>query len=268
MALRLEAGEATEGITTARRASGPGLMVPALSLLSLVVLWQVAAWFAADPRTLPPPLLVVLRVVEETRSGDLPYQLGITLLRVLASFTLAMSVGTGLGLIMGRVRAVDSALQPWLIFFLNLPALVTIVLAYIWIGLNETAAITAVALNKIPTVAVTVREGARALDPGLAEMAEVFRVDRRRVLLHVIAPQLAPYLLATARAGLALIWKIVLVVELLGRSSGVGFELGIFFQLFDVASILAYAIAFIAVVQVIEWAVLQPLERRLGRWRR
>ena len=72
---------------------------------------------------------------------------------------------------MGRVAARRRLGQPWLVFFLNLPALVTIILAYIWIGLVESAAILAVALNKIPNVVVTVREGARALDRGLLEMA-------------------------------------------------------------------------------------------------
>jgi NitT/TauT family transport system permease protein len=83
-----------------------------------------------------------------------------------------------------------------------------------------------------------------------------------------ILPQMYPYLAAAARSGLALIWKIVLVVELLGRSSGVGFQLGLFFQLFDVASILAYSIAFIVLIQAIELGLLQPLERRATRWRR
>ena len=59
---------------------------------------------------------------------------------------------------------------------LNLPALV-IILAYVWFGLNEAAAIGAVALNKIPNVVVTVREGARALDPGLDEMARAYRLS-------------------------------------------------------------------------------------------
>ena len=69
-------------------------------------------------------------------------------------------------------------LDPWLIVLLNLPALVIIMLAYVWFGLNEAAAIGAVALNKIPNVVVTLREGARALDPGLDEMARVYRLRR------------------------------------------------------------------------------------------
>ena len=169
---------------------------------------------------------------------------------------------------MGRSRRLDLLLDSAVTVLLNLPALVVIVLIYVWFGLNEIAAIAAVALNKLPTTVVTLREGARALDPALAEMAASFHMSRRRTLRHVILPQLAPYLFAAARSGLALIWKIVLVVELLGRSNGVGFQIQIYFQLFDVTLILAYTFAFILVVQVIEWVVLQPLERWATRWRR
>jgi NitT/TauT family transport system permease protein len=63
------------------------------------------------------------------------------------------------------------------------------------------------------------------------------------------------------------VWKIVLVVELLGRSDGVGFMLHLFFQLFDVAGILAYTIAFVAVVLLLELGVFQPWERRASAWR-
>jgi NitT/TauT family transport system permease protein len=242
--------------------------VPALSLLVLVALWQVAAMVAANPRLMPPPSRVLAKIVADSATGELPWNLALTLLRVAASFTIAMTIGVALGIVMGRVRLADELGQPWLVFFLNLPALVTIILCYIWIGLIEAAALTAVALNKIPNVIVTVREGARALDPGLLEMAEVFRVPRGRRLRHVVLPQLYPYLIGAARSGLALIWKIVLVVELLGRSNGVGFQLGVYFQLFDVAGILAYALSFIVVVQLIEWGIIQPLERRVSQWRR
>jgi NitT/TauT family transport system permease protein len=243
-------------------------LLPALSILILLAIWQLAASQAANPRLMPAPLTVLAVLVDEVVAGELLYHLGVTLLRVAASFALAMSIGIAIGFAMGRSQLIDRLGNPWLLFFLNLPALVTIILAYIWIGLVEAAAILAVALNKIPNVAVTVREGARALDTGLMEMAQVFRVPRLRTLREVVLPQLYPYLAASARSGLALIWKIVLVVELLGRSNGVGFQLAIYFQLFDVAGILAYALAFIAVVQLIEWGILQPLENRLSQWRR
>jgi NitT/TauT family transport system permease protein len=179
-----------------------------------------------------------------------------------------MVAGTALGLALGLSRGLDRWLRTWLVVLLNIPALVVIVLAYVWIGLTETALLVAVALNKIPSVVVTLREGARALDRDFAEVAQVYRFGRLRTLRHVIGPQLAPYLLSAARNGLALVWKIVLVAELLGRSNGIGFQLQTYFQLFDVGRIIAYAAAFVICVLAIEAAVLGPLEHRTGRWRR
>ena len=251
----------------ATRGATPWLL-PLTSLLLLLAAWQLAFLLANDPRLMPGPLRVLSVLVQELLHGELLFHLGATLARVGASFLVAMSIGVAFGILMGRYRRVDQLFGAWLVFFLNLPALVTIVLAYIWIGLDETAAITAVALNKIPNVTVTVREGARALNRDLLEMAQVFEIGRRRLLTEVVLPQLYPFIAAAARSGLALIWKIVLVVELLGRSSGVGFEIGVRFQLFDVAGILAYALAFIVIVQAIEWFVLQPFERRVTAWRR
>jgi NitT/TauT family transport system permease protein len=218
-------------------------------------------------RLLPEPKAVALALVDEARSGALTFNLSVTLLRVFASFVIAMALGTVIGLLMGRNPIFDWLADPWLIVLLNLPALVIIVLAYIWAGLTDTAAIAAVALNKLPVAIVTIREGARTLDPTLDEMATVFRMSSGARLLYVILPQLAPYLVATARSGLSLVWKIVLIVEMLGRPNGVGFEIGAAFQLFDVTRILAYALAFTVVMLAIEAFLVQPLERHVSRWR-
>lgn len=242
-------------------------LVQVLSLALLLALWQAAAMLVQD-RVLPLPTVVFNVMVAGFQDGEIPYNIGITLLRVVASFALAMVIGVALGIAMGRNRGLDRFFDGWLILFLNVPALVTIILCYVWFGLGEVAAISAVAINKIPNVVVTLREGARALNPDYTEMAQVFRLDRAKTLRHVILPQLFPFVIASARSGLALIWKIVLVVELLGRSNGVGFQLHTLFQLFDVAGILAYTLAFVAVVQIIEVGLLQPLERRANRWRR
>src|SRR3546814_5181040 len=89
----------------------------------------------------------------------------------------------------------------------------------------------------VQTCALPICEGARALDADLMEMAQAFRFSRLKLLRHVVLPQLFPFIAAAGRSGLALIWKIVLVVELLGRSNGVGFQIHLYFQLFDVAEI-------------------------------
>jgi len=114
---------------------------------------------------------------------------------------------------------------------------------------------------------VILREGARSVDPHLLQVADVLRLPWGRRMRRAYLPQLYPYFMAATRTGLSLIWKIVLVAELIGRSNGVGFRLGLYFQFFDIANILAYSASFIAIVLAIEGFVVRPLERRLTRWR-
>ena len=95
----------------------------------------------------------------------------------------------------------------------------------------------------------------------------MYQLSPWQTLRSVYVPQLYPYLFAAARNGLALIWKIVLVVELLGRSNGVGFQLGNYFHFFDIKGILAYTFAFAALILALEALALRPLERKLNRWR-
>jgi NitT/TauT family transport system permease protein len=241
--------------------------LPVLSLLVLLVVWQVVAVFISSS-LLPTPAVVAKVFWRECESGQLPYHLGVTLLRLVVSFSVAMLLGCALGIVFGRNKQLDAFFDNWLVIFLNVPALVTIILCYVWFGLVESAAILAVVINKLPNVIVTIREGTRTLDQDLLDMARSFHFSRRKTLIHVIWPQLHPFLMGATRSGLALIWKIILVVELLGRSNGMGYQLHLFFQLFDVASILAYTIAFVAVIQLIELLILKPLDKKSLRWRR
>lgn len=250
-------------------ADPPGsLVVAALSILAMLGAWSLLAVLVGDPSELPGPWRVLPLAVEQTASGELVRHLAITLRRVAFAFVIAMAFGMAIGLVMGRSRTTDRWLDPWLVAFLNLPALVTIVLCYLWIGLNEVAAVAAVAINKIPTVVVTIREGTRALDRQLDDMAQTFRMRPAARLLHVILPQLGPYIASAGRSGISLIWKIVLVVEFLGRSNGIGFKIHLYFQLFDVGMVLAYALSFVVVMLAIEAFVLRPWEARATRWRR
>ncbi|MEI6269634.1 MAG: ABC transporter permease [Methylococcaceae bacterium] len=241
--------------------------LPALSLLVFLAVWQGLAVYLNN-NTLPAPETVAKVFWQACVTGQLPFHLGVTLLRLVVSFSIAMLLGCAIGIVLGRNKKLDAFFDNWLVIFLNVPALVTIILCYVWFGLIESAAILAVVINKLPNVIVTIREGTRTLDQDLLDMARCFNFSRRKTLVHVIWPQLHPFVMGATRSGLALIWKIILVVELLGRSNGMGYQLHLFFQLFDVASILAYTIAFVAVIQMIELLILKPLDKKSLRWRR
>lgn len=239
----------------------------AVSLAVLVAFWAGAAVLTADPSVLPMPQTVLSIAYDELVGGPMVGHIIATLTRVVLAFALAMVAGLLIGVALGHSARLNRWFGPWVSVFLNVPALVVIVLCYLWIGLNEVAAIVAVATNKTAMVAVNIREGIKSLDPDLGELAQSYRFSLRDKLWHLWLPQLWPYLAATMRNGLAIIWKIVLVVEFLGRSNGVGFQIHLYFQLFETGYVLAYSLSFVVVMMAIELILLQPMERRAEAWR-
>jgi NitT/TauT family transport system permease protein len=126
-----------------RALAGPfGLRI--VSIVAFFAVWGLGT-LLLGPRLCPSPWSVLIFAGQEIASGELPYHLAITLARVAAAFVIAMAIGVATGLAMGRSPFANALGEPWLILLLNAPALIVIVLAYIWIGLNEVAAIIAVA---------------------------------------------------------------------------------------------------------------------------
>jgi NitT/TauT family transport system permease protein len=168
---------------------------------------------------------------------------------------------------MGFYEDLNEMLDFILLLGLNIPALVTIIVCYIWFGLTDFAAILAVVINKVPVIIINIRQGTKDMDKKYDDFARVYKLSKQEIYKNIYLPQLFPYLMATIRLSLSLIWKIVLVVELLGRSDGVGFQIAQYFQFFDITSILSYTIAFVTVVLLIESFILKPLEAKSKRWK-
>jgi len=218
-------------------------------------------------RLFPTPIAVAGHIWVLATSEKLIPDFAKTLGRSAIAFVLSMLIGTVIGIALGRIRWLDRLFAGWVVVGLNLPAIVIAIVLYIWLGLTEFALILAVMCNKIPLVVTTIREGVKSFSADFDELAAAFRMPLGRRLRLIFAPQLMPFVLAAARTGLSLIWKIVLVFEVLGSDGGVGFRINVFFQFFDMEGILAYTVVFIAVVLVIEYGLMRPLERKVSGWR-
>ena len=237
------------------------------SLILLVITWMVASHFVQS-EAFPDPVAVGEKMLQESMSGELWTHLAATFTRVFVAFGFAWAFGLLIGALLGRSETLDQWFWPWVNTFLNMPALVVIVICYLGLGMTELAAILAVVVNKAPLIAVNVRDGVRQFESKYEEFASIYRLSLSQKIRLIWIPQLEPFLFTALRTGLSLTWKIILVVELLGRSSGVGFQIHLYFQLFEVDMILAYALSFMIAMQFIEWAAVRPLEQHVQRWRK
>ena len=237
-----------------------------LSLFLFIILWQGFS-LIANSELFPSIIDILKSLFEHLLNEDLLFHLLITLKRVVIAFVIAMIIGIFFGVLMGLYPKNDSLLDIFLIIGLNMPALVTIIICYIWFGLSDFSAILAVIINKVPIIIVNIREGVKAIDKKYMDLVKIYNIEKKDVIRKIYIPQIYPYIMATTRLTISLIWKIVLVVELLGRSDGIGFKIAIFFQDFDITSIFAYSFAFIFIVILLEKLFLNPIDKKITRWR-
>ena len=250
-----------------RSAWAGGLALRLLSFASLVGVWALAAGLMSSD-LMPGPLATLAFIEREYERGVLLFHLWATVRRVVVAFVLAMIIGVAVGAAMGSSRLVDRLLEGWLVAGLTVPRIILFVMAYLLLGLSDRAAIAALVVTVLPTVVVQVREGTRALDPRLGEMAVAFRRSRLQIWRKVVLPQLMPYILGTARASLSLAWKMVVLAELLGRTSGVGYQISFYFQMFNMVGILAYGLTTMVILAVIDLGMMGAAQRYAFRWRR
>lgn len=250
-----------------RRVFSRDVLLTAASVGTIVLVWTIAASLL-PPKVLPSPWSVLKAMGELVQTRELWTDIAITLGRIAAAFVVGMAAALALGTAMAVSPAAGVFFRVWIVCGITVPAIVTILTVYLVVGMNDRGAILGAALTVVPFLAINVREGIKGIDRRLVQMAQVFRVGRLQMARSVVAPQIAPMLLASARFGLGLVWKMVLFVELLGRGNGVGFRIEYFFQLFEMVNVLAYAMCFVVVMLVIEVGVFGVIEHRTFRWRK
>ncbi|MBI3076344.1 MAG: ABC transporter permease subunit [Deltaproteobacteria bacterium] len=149
----------------------------------------------------------------------------------------------------------------------SIPSLCWSILGLLWFGLTEAAAVFVIAAIAFPVVVINVHEGVKNVDPALTKMAAVYRVPGRRVVSGLYLPSIFPYILSASRYGLGLSWKIAIIAEMLGMSSGVGFAIHYYYNLLNMEQVLAWTLLFTGVIIFVDQVILKRIEGVVMRWR-
>jgi len=238
----------------------------ALALLLIAIWWLVS--LAVPPYVLPRPERVFTRIVQLSQSGDLPINLLTTLGRVLAGFAIAVVIGVPGGILLGSHRALGTFFEPVLPVLNTVSSAIWAIFALIWFGLSPMTPIFVVLMTAFPLIVTNVWQGTQAVNADFVELAQALRFSRWKTLTKIYLPSILPYFFSGARLAFGFGWRVSLVAETLGASSGVGYRLRQASDLIQMDQVFAWTIVQVAMMLVIEIGVLQPLERYLFRWRR
>jgi NitT/TauT family transport system permease protein len=237
-----------------------------LALFLLLAGWEALAIYR-NTRVIPRLERIYIELVHIISTGLFIEHLYASMVRIVLGFIVAMILGTTIGILMGSRHTWDEFFKDTVLFGLALPGLIYALIAVMFFGLSILAPITAIVGTSYPFVAINIREGVRALNKDLLDMARAYRVRNWDVVRKVILPSLLPFVLAAIRVGFAIAWKVNTLVEVFGTVNGVGWQIRASFDSYSVHGMLAWALLFGAVMLAIEYWILVPIEHYFARWR-
>ncbi|MGY0055151.1 ABC transporter permease [Streptomyces sp. LZ34] len=252
---------------TRRRGARWADPLPWLLPLGVLVVWQLASWnMWMDPLLLPSPGAVARVLGDSAGDGTLVTDLSASIQRWASGFLIGASLGLLLGSLVGlsvlSERLLDTSVQ----MLRTVPVSGLSPLLIVWLGLDEAPKIVLVAAGSFFPVYINTFGGIRNVDRKLVEVGRMFQWNRPTVLRRIILPAALPEILNGIRYALGVAWVLLVLAELLGATSGLGFMLNQGRELSRVDVVIAALLVFAVAGKAVDLLV-RAAERRLLRWR-
>jgi sulfonate transport system permease protein len=200
-----------------------GSLLRLVSPLAILVLWQLASVSGLlSPQILASPVAIAATAARLVASGELLTGLGVSFLRVVAGFMIALVVGVALALFAGLSRLGETLVDPPVQMLKAMPFLGLLPLFILWFGIGEAPKIGMVAFGSVFPIYLTLHGGIRGVDRKLIEAGRTLGLSTAGIIHHVVIPGALPSLLVGVRYGLSIAWLSLVVAEQINASSGIG----------------------------------------------
>jgi NitT/TauT family transport system permease protein len=239
-----------------------------LALVAIIIgVWWVAS-LPLPHFVLPGPPRVLEALRGLSASGDLWSNLGITLGRVAAGFIMATLIGLPLGILLGANRRLGEFFEPIIPVMNTVSSAIWAIFAIIWFGISNATTIFVVFMTAMPLIITNVWQGTRTVNADFIELAHTLRMPQYKVMAKIYLPTILPHFFSGARLAFGFGWRVSLVAETLGSSSGVGYRLRQAADLIQTDQVFAWTITLVVMMAALEMGVLRPLENHLFRWKK
>lgn len=242
------------------------MVLSAGSLLTVVALYATISNLPATNATLvPPPQAIASAFIQLTTQGDLWDNVRISLLRVLAGFTVGAGAAVVLGSLVGWFRTMEYVFDPLIEALRPVPPLAYIPLVIIWVGIGNPSSILVIAASAFLTCVVSVASGMKQVPATYVEAARTLGADALTVFRTVAVPSAIPYIFTGLRVAIGASWTTLVAAELVGAQSGLGVVLQNGRRFFR-TDIVIVGIIVIGVLAFTMDRLARAAQARLTRW--
>jgi ABC-type nitrate/sulfonate/bicarbonate transport system permease component len=240
------------------------------SIVILLLLWEVLPRIitmkAGTKLFFTTPSQIVGTLWRLFSTGAIWTPLGVSASGFALGLGLAIVVGLPLGVLIGRSRALNAMLDPFVTAFNATPRLVFLPLVMLWFGLGLWTKVVIVFIGALFPILINTYEGVRNADRTLINVVRSFGASEWDVARLVVVPNAMPYIIAGLRLAIGRAVLGVVVAEFFGSESGLGVMMVQAAGRYQVDVVFSGLIVFAVLSLVLTWMV-QLLENRLSRWR-
>ena len=205
------------------RALSNDILLGIVPLALLVVLWQALVTFGYAPITLlPPPGIVFLRLAQQLLSGMFLQEIGVTLLRLFAGFSIALVLGVSIGLSAAVNPAINAVVRPMVRVLAPVPKVALYPALLLLLGFDHASKITLVAADALFPILLSTYYGASMVEQKLIWSAMAAGTPRSQILFKVILPAAMPSVLTGCRIALVISCIVVFLAEMITSADGLG----------------------------------------------
>jgi NitT/TauT family transport system permease protein len=243
------------------------VVISVASILGGFVLWQLVAQFIIhDKLFLVAPTEIFTRSQQLLATGELQKHTWTSALEFFIGFGIAVVVGITFGLLIGTSKVLRAVWVPWISAMNSTPTVALAPLLILWFKLGIESKVVVVFLVSVFSVLVNTQAGIESADDRLVETARAFGAKRLQIFAKVLLPSAVPFIVAGLRLGVGRGLVGVVVAELFGATSGLGYMINIASQVFDMAGLFG-AVVILAAAGVISTELIRMVERRIAPWR-
>jgi ABC-type nitrate/sulfonate/bicarbonate transport system permease component len=189
----------------------------------ILIAWEVIAQLElVIPFLLPALSVVMARIFADIISGQLPWDIAITLYRTLVAFALAGVVGVSLGILIARISPVRWFLDPLVSIGLPMPKIALLPIFMLWFGLFDLSKILMVAFSASFQIIIATWSATHGVDKELIWSARSLGASERDVLWQVILPASLPQILTGLQIAMPICLIVILVTEMVMGGQGLG----------------------------------------------
>ena len=253
-------------LRAARVITSPAILYGTASVVLGLILWEGAyQFFHVSPLLLAPPTAIGAEFAKLAADGTLALDIRVSSQQFFLGYIIASLLAIVLGLLLGIYRRFRYIANPWTQALYATPTISLAPLFIIWLGFGLASKASIVGLLVFFPVLISTAEGVRTLDVRYIDVAEAFGTSRSEYFWKVVLPATLPNIFTGLRLAVARGIIGLVVADLFGSNSGLGYLILNASQLFNTPMLFVGTVV-LAVAGVLLTGLLSLIERLLSPW--